>query len=223
MEAKKRPKITIETCQEKAAERGGKCLSDIYKNNSELLEWECKFLHKWQRGWNVIQRGHWCPHCSGNAKGSLVETQTYAKSKGGECLSTKYKNSKTAMKWRCSKGHTWDVCWNTMKNDRSWCPKCAFNAKMLPEDFEAICIERGGGCDIASFVDASTRINIWCAEGHEWKGVPTNVKHGDWCLNCSGRQRDTIENMRVIARSRGGECLSTVYLNQEGHLRWRCA
>jgi hypothetical protein len=32
----------------------------------------------------------------------------------------------------------------------------------------------------------------------------------------------TIEEMRRIARERGGSCLSTEYVNAMGKLKWRC-
>jgi hypothetical protein len=33
----------------------------------------------------------------------------------------------------------------------------------------------------------------------------------------------TIEDMQALAKKRGGECLSTVYVNSATKLRWRCA
>lgn len=39
---------TIELMQKIAAERGGECLSKIYKNNLTKLRWRCKHGHEWE-------------------------------------------------------------------------------------------------------------------------------------------------------------------------------
>ena len=33
----------------------------------------------------------------------------------------------------------------------------------------------------------------------------------------------TIEFCRELAKSKGGECLSIMYLNQTSHLKWKCS
>ena len=39
---------TIEDMQRIAKDRGGKCLTDTYKNNMTKLLWECSQGHKWE-------------------------------------------------------------------------------------------------------------------------------------------------------------------------------
>ncbi|MBI3744862.1 MAG: hypothetical protein HY261_11345 [Chloroflexi bacterium] len=54
--------------------------------------------------------------------------------------------------------------------------------------------------------------------------VRPNHGPGSWCRICAkGGRRLGIEQMRELARSRGGRCLSTVYHNSLTPLRWQCA
>jgi nucleoside-diphosphate-sugar epimerase len=54
---------------------------------------------------------------------TLKDMQELAKSRGGQCLSTAYKDIKSKLKWKCAFGHEWEA------SPRSpltgiWCPKC---------------------------------------------------------------------------------------------------
>lgn len=56
-------KLGIELMRSVAAERGGRCVSDVYVNVSTRLEWECHRGHRWLATPNTIRRGHWCARC----------------------------------------------------------------------------------------------------------------------------------------------------------------
>lgn len=56
--------LTLEIPKALAAERGGLCLSETYKNARELLTWQCKFGHIWEARYYNIKTGRWCPTCS---------------------------------------------------------------------------------------------------------------------------------------------------------------
>ena len=52
-----------------AAERGGKCLTELYSNSQTKLDWECKSGHQWLATFNSIKQGSWCPECRAAARG----------------------------------------------------------------------------------------------------------------------------------------------------------
>lgn len=54
---------------------------------------------------------------------NLQEMHALAKSRGGECLSTEYKDIKTKMKWKCAFGHTWEAT-PRLHLTGHWCPQC---------------------------------------------------------------------------------------------------
>ncbi|MGH8780566.1 hypothetical protein [Paraburkholderia sp.] len=83
---------------------------------------------------------------------------------------------------------------------------------------------RGGECldDFCAKLQAKYRFR--CAQGHEWLGWGHLILVGKWCRLCANqRMRRTIEDMREVARQRGGLCLSTEYRDCESKLTWQCA
>lgn len=101
-------KLTLEDMHNAASERGGKCLSQRYKNNHTKLVWKCASGHVWEATPRDIRHGKkWCPICAGNTKLTLSDLQQIAEKKGGKCLSTKYVNSRTKYLWECAEGHQW--------------------------------------------------------------------------------------------------------------------
>ena len=88
----------------------------------------------------------------------------------------------------------------------------------------SIAARRGGRCLSKRYVDFRTPLYWQCAIGHRWKAFATYVKNrGSWCPYCAGVRRLTLREMRVLARHRGGECLSKRYVNHHTKLIWRCA
>src|SRR5207253_11435629 len=62
-----------------------------------------------------------------------------------------------------------------------------------------------------------------CSKGHEWYAPSYSVKNiGRWCPHCSGKAKNTIEQMKELAVKRGGKCLSDKYYNMNTKLLWEC-
>jgi len=120
--------LTIEEMQELASERGGKCLSKKYINALTKLTWECVRGHTWEAVPASIKRGVWCPHCSKKARLTIEEMQKLAIKRGGKCLSEKYVNTHSKLKWQCAKGHVWEAIPANVKHG-AWCQICARDRK----------------------------------------------------------------------------------------------
>lgn len=117
-----RPK-SIELFKKLAQERNGECLSTEYANIHTKLKWQCNDGHEWMATPNSIQRGSWCPYCSGNVRLTLVDMKTLAMQRGGQCLSKEYVNNHTKLRWKCKEGHEWEATPSHVKNG-TWCPIC---------------------------------------------------------------------------------------------------
>ena len=65
---------------------------------------------------------------------------------------------------------------------------------------------------------------LWrCSKNHTWCAPLRRVKNcGTWCPHCAGNVKHTFEDIRKIALSKHGECLSTKYKNNQLPLLWRC-
>lgn len=111
--------------------------------------------------------------------------QSLAKSKGGKCLSKKYKNVNSKLIWECSSKHTWKATPASIKSG-NWCPKCAANkGKQTIKNMQFLAEQNGGTCLSKKFTNVKTKLLWRCAKNHTWRAKPTNIKAGKWCPKCS--------------------------------------
>ena len=122
--------------QKIAKERGGKCLSKKYINANQKLKWQCSEGHTWYAiPASIKNMKKWCRKCAAKSRGfkrrlGISKMQEIAKDRGGVCLSKKYIDNRTSLKWRCSKGHIWNaVVYNILTG--TWCPKCARQSRKI--------------------------------------------------------------------------------------------
>lgn len=124
----------------------------------------------------------------------LKKMEEIAKSRGGECLSEGYINSRTKLIWRCGKcGNIWKATPDNIKQGK-WCPICAHKRiakkqSLTIEEMKSIARERGGYCLSEEYVNSHTKLTWKCGIcGKVWKATPTSVKgsknrKGTWCPN----------------------------------------
>ncbi len=55
---------------------------------------------------------------------TIRDMQELARSRGGQCLSTKFVDIKTKLKWKCTFEHEWEATPRLLKAGH-WCPECA--------------------------------------------------------------------------------------------------
>ena len=183
-------KRTLDQMCELAASRGGKCLSQNYTNAQTPLLWECHNGHQWRAVYSSVQNGSWCKKCAGLEKRTIEEMRMLARTRGGECLSTRYINIDTPLEWKCEKGHQWLASpWNVKKDKGTWCPVCSGNQKKSIEDMQALARALRGRCVSTKYVNARTKLNWECARGHQWWGMPSGIQQGKWCRECSKLSR----------------------------------
>ncbi len=157
----------------------------------------------------------------------LEQCRTIARLRGGECSARRYENAHASLAFRCGEGHSFAMSMSNLKAGK-WCRICR-RAEAGRQRREAtfarlrlVALERGGACLSPSYDHDRQRLRWRCAEGHAWSATTQNVAAGKWCARCAGVARLTIEQMRRLARARGGACLSQEYVNTGAHLRWRC-
>ncbi len=175
---------TIEDMHELAEKHGGKCLSKKYvDHNKTKLEWQCKNGHTWMTRASVIVNGSWCPHCCGNTKHSLQKMKDHAKTKNGKCLSSKYIDCDTNLKWQCEKGHIWHAVWNNM-NRGWWCPYCGGKHQTI-KDMQELAAKKRGKCLSKKYLGMKNKLKWQCKNWHQWETKPVTIKSGSWCPECS--------------------------------------
>ena len=64
MEKRIKRKYTIDFFKNLAIVKGGECLSEIYVNCNEKLEFKCKREHIWKtKPYYLVHNNTWCPYC----------------------------------------------------------------------------------------------------------------------------------------------------------------
>ena len=213
---------TIDEMKQIATERGGWCLSDEYIDSSTKLRWECRLHHVWEAPPREISEGNWCPECNGSMLSTIDGMQELASEKGGLCLSDRYVNSSTKLKWQCSKNHTWEETPESIISG-SWCPECARARRYTIEGMVELAAEQGGLCLSEKYVNSTTKLTWQCAKGHVWEATPRIIKQGGWCPECAGTIRLSVSEMQQLAEERGGKCLSDKYVDAATKVKWQCS
>ena len=95
--------------------------------------------------------------------------------------------------------------------------------KITIAELQKLAAERGGKCLSKEYLGLTVK-HIWeCAEGHRWPATPAGIKYAHtWCPACAQCEKGTIEEMRQIAKERGGRCLSKIYVSSRVPLLWSC-
>ncbi|MFC1483191.1 hypothetical protein ACFL56_02910 [Candidatus Margulisiibacteriota bacterium] len=161
----------------------------------------------------------------GRPKLTIEEMDVLAESRGGKCLSTKYINARTKLKWQCEKGHEFEMRPKEVKIGQ-WCPECS-NKKKGPGKLTIkemhILAKSKKGKFLSKIYLGSAIKHIWqCEKGHIFKKTPSSVKIGFWCTQCSGMAKLTIQEMKQYAEKRDGKCLSNKYKNNKTKLKFQC-
>lgn len=135
-----------------------------------------------------------------------------------------YKNTREKnLLIQCPSGH--ETLWTgEAVLSRRPCPDCK-KAGYLDEAI-SICAARGGELVSGPFQKTTDPLTIRCSEGHETSTLTLNsLRTGRWCLHCGGRfldKEEALAQAKEYAKSRGGRCLSTAYVNADSPMRWQC-
>ena len=104
------------------------------------------------------------------------------------------------------------------------CPECKKTGYL--EEVISICTARGGELLSPSVPKTTDKLRILCGEGHDTHTLTLHkLRAGGWCLKCGGRfldKKEALAQAKEYAKSRGGRCLSTAYVNADSPMRWQC-
>jgi hypothetical protein len=156
-----------------------------------------------------------------NIPGTIELMQLYAKARDGECLSKKYVNSGTKLKWRCAENHIWETLPEGIFAG-NWCPYCAATVWTL-NDMKKKARERGGKCLSGEYKNNNVKLLWQCAYNHQWEATPAHVLRDSWCPYCGDAVQNSLAAVKDFAKNKGGLCLSKNYSNRQSKLLWKCA
>jgi len=157
---------------------------------------------------------------------TIEDMQEVARDKGGLCLSKRFVNVDTKLRWQCAKKHRWSAIPYSVQKMGTWCPECAGRlpkAKMLAL-MRKTAKERGGRCLAKSFGRTTNSYEWQCKKGHRWHRTWDVLKKGGWCPQCAGRlpPAEILEELKQIAKEHGGRVVSRRYVDSKTGVEVRC-
>lgn len=213
-------RCTIEECHELAKARGGKCLSEQYLDTKTIMRWQCENGHIFSVPHSRIKRGHWCAECLGLKKHDDNYCHEIANKYGITCLSEKYINVVTHLKWKCLVGHIWFATCSSIVRTKGKCQECEkWNF------FNQCCVkafDHGGICLGNHYENAWHKIQFKCEYGHLFLKSYAKLNGDEWCPECANNHPYTIEYCNQVAQQRRGKCLTDKYKNKLIKMEWQC-
>jgi hypothetical protein len=119
---------------------------------------ECYHLH-FQRPRRADRKGP-----TEHQRAALAEMKEIASERGGWCLSKKYEDSQTRLRWRCRQEHEWEAIPTSVKQG-TWCAACAGIAPGTIEQMHALAAARRGQCLSTLYLHGRIGLRWRCAEG----------------------------------------------------------
>ena len=148
----------------------------------------------------------------------------------GECLSDTYTDYNEKLIFKCLHNHTFYKSFRSINYFKSWCVECKKNEKInkkINDYYVKInnYIElKKGKCIKADIKNSLSLVTIKCNNDHIWTTNINKILYKSaWCRKCYNLEKKyTIDEIKEIAKKKGGECLSTSYENINSKLIWKC-
>lgn len=172
---------------------------------------------------------------SDTQKEQFLKAKEYALFRDGQCLSDKYVNIITPMKWKChdDSHEFWFSSYSSIVNNKTWCSKCGDksssekqkNSKGL-ERAKQYAISKEGECLSTEYINNKTHLQWKCNnKNHKSWTAPYDrvVLAKRWCPECANNKKlNGLEEAKKYATSKNGSCLSTKYVNTKTKMEWTC-
>jgi len=114
-------KYTIEDLQKYAKTRGGKLISQIYKNTKTKMIWEDSSERQFSMDWEHVLAGQWSPHEKKEKISKIKKTDNieilkkFANDHGGELFSDEFVDGNKKYTWKDRNGRVFERRWSSIK------------------------------------------------------------------------------------------------------------
>lgn len=230
--------LNLEILKKIADDRGGKCLSESYEGNHKKYKWQCSEGHVWFATYSNIYTGRWCPECSSgigerlcrayfeqlfmkpfpktrppwliNDDGFQMELDGYCKE-----LSLAFEHQGRQHREFDNYFYNSDSQFEKRQFDdarkRILCKQHGITLIEVPQIPDELSLPKVQEFLINSCEDKGIVVPF------ERQKIKVQIKEA---FSLSSREKLAL--LSEIAISKGGECLSTVYIRSNMKLRFKC-
>ena len=146
---------------------------------------------------------------------------------GLQWLGPEVPNIQTLTRWRCPKGHEWEMRYGNIYMGQG-CPRCSIDRRVQqrrykPKDYYTLAQEKGFTW-LGPEVKRTQEPTGWrCPKGHEWYTKYNTIQQGRGCPFCAGVVPKTSDDFQALAQEQGFKWLGTKVTNTYTHTKWECA
>ena len=225
-------RVTVSQLQAIAKERGGMLLSspeNITKNMK--LEWQCKKLHKWFSSWPGIKYGSWCPICKERKKERICRLYferffelPFPKLRPMWLLKDKRRRLELdgfckelgiAFEYQGEQHYQNSPLFN--KN------RSLVDIRLADEYKRKMCLEHNVTLIEIPYTIKCENIGVYLLGACDKNKLI--LKNRDTSFNFDDADifnAERIGEFKIIAKAKGGSCLSEHYLGHDSKLSWQC-
>ncbi|WP_345239571.1 hypothetical protein [Pontibacillus salipaludis] len=226
-----RTKLTINDMKKLAEDRGGKCLSGEYINLKTPLTWQCANGHVWDAApSNIKHSKSWCPDCHGHSnekKCRLIFRELFGKDfpKNRKVLGNKLEldgfceELKIAFEYQ-GKQHYEYVPFFHQYSKQKFKERVEVDLKKAK-----LCREKGIKLIIIPYYKNKSDkalINFIQKEINKLGIEISNDINEGINLNAFYKDFSALQEIKELARSKGGKCLSNEYTDNMSILKFQC-
>src|SRR5581483_2488101 len=97
-------------------------------------------------------------------------------------------------------------------------------AKYTINHMQQFAREKNGKCLSKEYINDDGKLTWMCSKGHAFDYSYTIIRQGGWCMQCTknANSEEKLEELKQIAKKKGGKCLSNNYSNILTKLSWEC-
>lgn len=157
-----------------------------YRGSKTKINHKCSMGHIYSQRPNDHLKGVGCLICSSKTKKTTEEYIQECEDKGYDLPIEDYINSYTKINHKCSKGHIYpQKPYSHLQG--IGCLICSGKKKKTPEGYLQECEDKGLDLPIEDYIDAKTKINHKCNNGHVYEQRPNIHLQGYGCPTCKNK------------------------------------
>lgn len=162
----------------------------------------------------------------------LKKYREIASKKKWQLLSTSYLGANSRLGVRCEAGHEWKILPGNMI--KRGCRICGLENRRqkhlskLQNKLELLAKSKNGKLLKANFSRNKSTLKFICRNDHVWTTSDKSIASGAWCPKCAyvenglSRKVNTLNKIKSLSIAKGGQCLSTVYVDKNIKMNFKC-
>ena len=152
---------------------------------------------------------------------TILDLKKLAKSRNAELVSTEYLNAHQKLKWKCFRGHIFNISQSNFKSRNSWCSKCTTIGRF--EEIKKVAKLKKLKCLSKEYMGSDKKLKWKCNNGHIIFRSPDSLRQNTGCYECYGNPPLSLSLINKHAKEKGVKCISKTYKNVYTNLKWQCS